>query len=57
MTHLPYILASYGLAAIMALTLAIGAALRLRRDKARLAALERTDGRKADAAATAGAAP
>ncbi|MFT9257105.1 MAG: heme exporter protein CcmD [Acetobacter sp.] len=57
MTHLPYILASYGLAAIMALTLAIGAALRLRRDKARLAALERTDGRKAGAAATAGAAP
>ncbi|QEO16490.1 heme exporter protein CcmD [Acetobacter vaccinii] len=42
MTHLPYILASYGLAAAMAIVLSLGAALRLRRARARLAALEQT---------------
>lgn len=47
MTHLPYILASYGLAAIMALVLSLGAAFRLRRDRARLAALEQTHNRNA----------
>lgn len=41
MTHLPYILASYGLAAVIALTLSIGAALRLKKARIRLAALER----------------
>lgn len=47
MTHLPYIAASYGLAALMALVLSIGAALRLRRDRARLAALEQPHNRNA----------
>ena len=47
MTHLPYIVASYGLAAIMALVLSLGAALRLKRDRARLAALEQTHNRNA----------
>ncbi|WP_173577201.1 hypothetical protein [Acetobacter fallax] len=44
MTHLPYIITSYGLAIGLALFLSIGAALRLRRDRARLAALEATRG-------------
>lgn len=44
MTHLPYILASYGLALGVALVLSIGAALRLRRDRVRLAALEAARG-------------
>ncbi|WP_143296283.1 heme exporter protein CcmD [Acetobacter okinawensis] len=47
MTHLPYIVASYGLATVMALVLSIGAALRLRRARARLAALEQTHNRNA----------
>ncbi|WP_086643755.1 hypothetical protein [Acetobacter sp. DsW_063] len=46
MTHLPYILAAYGLAAALALYLSIGAALRLRRDRARLATLEAALGRQ-----------
>jgi hypothetical protein len=36
MTHLPYILASYGLFAIVALVLALGASSRLRVTRARL---------------------
>ncbi|GBQ98041.1 hypothetical protein AA23498_3079 [Acetobacter nitrogenifigens DSM 23921 = NBRC 105050] len=46
MTHLPYILAAYGLAGALALYLSIGAALRLRRDRARLATLEAARGRQ-----------
>ncbi|GEN64376.1 hypothetical protein [Acetobacter oeni] len=46
MTHLPYIIASYGLAFGLALFLSVGAALRLRRDRARLAALECARGRR-----------
>ncbi|MBO1323860.1 hypothetical protein K2X14_01665 [Acetobacter sp. TBRC 12305] len=57
MTHLPYILASYGLATAMALTLSIGAALRLRRDRARLDALERTSAKRTAPSAQAGATP
>ncbi|WP_173569557.1 hypothetical protein [Acetobacter conturbans] len=44
MTHLPYILAAYGLAAGFAVFLSVGAALRLKRDRARLAALEASHG-------------
>ena len=47
MTHLPYIVASYGLAAIMALVLSIGAALRLWCTRVRLSALEQTHNRSA----------
>lgn len=47
MTHLPYIVASYGLATVMALVLSVGAALRLKRDRARLARLEQTHNRNA----------
>lgn len=47
MTHLPYILASYGLAALIALTLSIGAALRLKKARMRLAVLERPSDRTA----------
>ncbi|GBQ06136.1 MULTISPECIES: hypothetical protein [Acetobacter] len=45
MTHLPYILASYGLATVIALTLSIGAALRLKKARMRLAVLERPSDR------------
>nr|WP_298796677.1 heme exporter protein CcmD [uncultured Acetobacter sp.] len=45
MTHLPYILASYGLAALIALALSIGAALRLKQARMRLAVLERSSDR------------
>ncbi|GBQ10528.1 heme exporter protein CcmD [Swaminathania salitolerans] len=41
MTHLPYILSSYGLTAIAALWLSIALRLRLKRARARLAGLER----------------
>lgn len=40
MTHLPYILASYGLFAVLATVLAGGAAFRLATARKRLAALE-----------------
>lgn len=45
MTHLPYILASYGLATLIALVLSIGAALRLKQARTRLAVLERPSDR------------
>ncbi|MBB2167366.1 heme exporter protein CcmD [Gluconacetobacter aggeris] len=41
MTHLPYIVTAYGLTIGLAVILGGGAALRLRRARARLAALER----------------
>lgn len=44
MTHLPYILAAYGLAAGFAIFLSAGAAIRLKRDRTKLAALEATRG-------------
>ncbi len=50
MTHLPYIAASYGLFAIMALVFSVGAALRLKRDRIRLATLDQKAPRKAGAA-------
>ncbi|ACI52665.1 conserved hypothetical protein [Gluconacetobacter diazotrophicus PA1 5] len=40
MTHLPYIVASYGMTIGLAIILGGGAALRLRRAKARLATVE-----------------
>ncbi|GBQ70663.1 hypothetical protein AA103196_2553 [Ameyamaea chiangmaiensis NBRC 103196] len=40
MTHLPYIAGAYGLAAMVALWFGIGATLRLRRARTRLAAVE-----------------
>lgn len=45
MTHLPYILASYGLAGSLVLILSISAALRLKRDRVKLATLEAKRGR------------
>jgi hypothetical protein len=42
MTHLPYIAASYGLALVLGLTLALNAAWRLKTARARLATLERS---------------
>ncbi|MCH4092571.1 hypothetical protein [Acetobacter sp.] len=45
MTHLPYILASYGLAGSLAVILSAGAALRLKRDRLKLASLEAARGR------------
>ncbi|WP_165832008.1 hypothetical protein [Novacetimonas pomaceti] len=47
MTHLPYIIAAYGLTLVVAVTLSLNAAIRLRR--ARLATIERP-GRNANAA-------
>ncbi|WP_173583302.1 hypothetical protein [Acetobacter musti] len=44
MTHLPYIVASYGLAIGLATFLSVGAAVRLRRDRVRLATLEAARG-------------
>ncbi|MBB2196126.1 MAG: heme exporter protein CcmD [Gluconacetobacter sp.] len=41
MTHLPYIVAAYGMTIGLAVILGTGAALRLRRARARLAAIER----------------
>ncbi|GBQ25108.1 hypothetical protein ACLRDC_00875 [Gluconacetobacter sacchari] len=41
MTHLPYIAAAYGLTVGLAVLLGTSAALRLRRARARLAAVER----------------
>ncbi|GAB6966621.1 hypothetical protein JCM25156A_06580 [Komagataeibacter kakiaceti JCM 25156] len=40
MTHLPYIVAAYGLTIGVAMILSVNAALRLRRARARLAAIE-----------------
>lgn len=44
MTHLPYILAAYGLMTGVALFLSVGAVLRFRRDRVRLSALETARG-------------
>ena len=41
MTHLPYIIAAYGLTLGVAIVLSVNAALRLRRARARLATIER----------------
>ncbi|MBV1833671.1 heme exporter protein CcmD [Novacetimonas pomaceti] len=49
MTHLPYIIAAYGLTLVVAVTLSLNAAIRLRRARARLATIERP-GRNANAA-------
>ncbi|MGO3518761.1 MAG: heme exporter protein CcmD, partial [Acetobacter cibinongensis] len=45
MTHLPYILASYGLFAGLAIALTVNATLRLKTARARLALLERPSSR------------
>ncbi|MFT9025372.1 hypothetical protein [Acetobacter indonesiensis] len=50
MTHLPYILASYGLFSGIALVLGCGAAFRLKKARTRLAALDRTSPRPSGAA-------
>lgn len=49
MTHLPYILASYGLFAGLATILAVGAALRLKAARAKLATLEHASVRRTGA--------
>lgn len=48
MTHLPYIAAAYGLTVGLAAYLSVGAALRLKRDRAKLAALELSRGVRGD---------
>jgi hypothetical protein len=47
MTHLPYILASYTIFAVIAVVLAIGAGVRLRRAMARLRVVDPRAGRDA----------
>ena len=41
MTHLPFIVASYGITLITIIVLSVGAARRLRRARAQLASLEK----------------
>lgn len=57
MTHLPYIAASYGLALVLSLTLALNAAWRLKTARARLATLERNSLRPVQSAPQPEAAP
>lgn len=57
MTHLPYIAASYGLALVLSLTLALNAAWRLKTARARLAMLERGNLRPVQPAPQPEAAP
>lgn len=52
MTHLPYILASYGLFAGLAIVLTVNAALRLKTARARLALLERPSSRPSGASSS-----